>query len=61
MANISREDDLKDLAERTANNGTRPHVIDRAKVEMEREFKRRKEQTELMIEARKFGINLKFD
>lgn len=27
MCNISRKDDLKDLAERTANGGNRPNVI----------------------------------
>lgn len=27
MANISREDDLKDLEERTKNNGHRPHAL----------------------------------
>jgi len=34
MCNISREDDLKDLLERTKNGGNRPHVI-RRKTEQE--------------------------
>lgn len=29
MSNISREDDLRDLAERTANGGNRPNVMRR--------------------------------